>query len=127
LPAVEIALPSVFGTALAQYSLKLDEVKKDYDYHKEWLRKMGDAPNPSIEWIEEVLRLEETLRGVEEGITDARANRDLGRLGELERQRDMLRERIGRMRASYPNDFLAALNQWQATHPQQQQGGGEVR
>jgi hypothetical protein len=120
---LEIALPSLFGWALARYSLELEEVEKHRLYHRRWLEEMGRTPDPSVEWIEEVLRLEEDMRRLDAEITKARSRYDISRLEELQRQRQWLEEKAGDMKRVYPGDFDAALAQWRATHPQEQQGG----
>jgi ABC-type multidrug transport system fused ATPase/permease subunit len=124
---LEIALPSLFGTALAQYSLKLEEAKEDHDYYQQWLDTMSRATEISIasnEWIEEVVkRLEPGLNSVEQEKLRARGDRDVDRLRRLEEKSRRLAERIREMRTRYPGDFDAALAQWRAIHPQEQQGG----
>ena len=122
---LEIALPSLFGWALARYSLELEEVEKHRLYHRRWLEEMGRTPDPSVEWIEEVLRLEEDVRRLDAEITRARSRYDISRLEELQRQRQWREEKAGDMKRVYPGDFDAALAQWRATHTQEQQGGEE--
>jgi len=126
---LEIALPSLFGTALAQYSLELERAKDDHDYYRQWLDTMSRATEPSIasdEWIEEVVRrLEPELSSMEQEKSGARGDRDADRLRGLEEKSRRLAERIREMRTRYPGDFDAALAQWRATHPQEQQGGEE--
>jgi signal transduction histidine kinase len=122
---LEIVLPSLFGWALARYSLEREEVEKHRLYHRRWLEEMGRTPDPSVEWIEEVLRLEEEMRRLDAEITGAKSRYDISRLEELQSRRQWLEEKASDMKRVYPGDFDAALARWRATHPQEQQGRGE--